>query len=147
MKKITLLFILFTSFIYAQQSTTQEEYNYMSKGYQISLSSGLDVKKGYRIENITTSDVSPYFFDFKAFVRDDNTLAGIILISTSKLWGNVYYSAIPINNDDLMTNFNKRLRDWDEDMVTAYSYASTALTLQLYKIYFDSSQIQTEKKN
>ena len=110
----------------------------MSKGYQIQLSSGLDVKKGYRIENLYVFDANPYNFEFKAFVRDNNTLAGVILISTSKLWGNVYYSAISIDNDELLSNFNARLDTWDEPMVTAYGYASTKLMSSLYNIYFNN---------
>ena len=31
--------------------TTEEEYNYITKGYQIQLSSGLDMKKGYAVWN------------------------------------------------------------------------------------------------
>lgn len=136
-----MLLIMFSVAIYSQdkpKGTTQEEYNYMTKGYQIQLSSGLDVKKGYRIEDLYNFDANPYNFEFKAFVRDNNTLAGIILVSTSKLWGNVYYSAIPVNNDELLANFNARLLDWDEPMVTAYGYASTSLMSNLYNFYFES---------
>lgn len=32
------------------QSTTEEEFNYLSRGYQIQLESGLDMKKDYRLE-------------------------------------------------------------------------------------------------
>lgn len=142
MKKIILSLLLLASISsYCQDKpngTTLEEYNYMTKGYQIQISSGLDVKKGYRIEDLYSFDANPYNFVFKAFVRDNNTLAGIILVSTSKLWGNVYYSAIPVNNDELLANFNSRLDTWDEPMVTAYGYASTTLMSNLYNIYFDS---------
>jgi hypothetical protein len=33
--------------------TTLEEYNYLTKGYKIQIESGLDMKKGYRIEDVT----------------------------------------------------------------------------------------------
>lgn len=141
MKKITMLLIMLSVAIYGQdkpEGTSQEEYNYMTKGYQIQLSSGLDVKKGYRIEDLYIFNADQYNFKFKAFVRDNNTLAGIIMVSTSKLWGNVYYSAIPVNNNELLANFNAQLDIWDEPMVTAYGYASTSLMSNLYNFYFES---------
>lgn len=35
-------------------ATTQDEYNYASKGYSISVETGLDVKKGYFVRKLTT---------------------------------------------------------------------------------------------
>ena len=47
----TLLFSLFTVVLLAQvEPTTQEEYNYVTKGYKIQQESGLDMKKGYSIK-------------------------------------------------------------------------------------------------
>jgi hypothetical protein len=34
--------------------TTMEEYNYVTKGYKVQVESGLDMKKGYRFEDITS---------------------------------------------------------------------------------------------
>jgi hypothetical protein len=139
MKKITLLFIMFTVFAYSQDKpngTTLEEYNYMTKGYKIQLSSGLDVKKGYRIDDVTSYPTALYDFKFQSFVREkDGVSAGLILIATSKMWSNVYYLAIPIDNSILMEQFNKDVDIWDESMTTAYSNASTFLMAELFRIY------------
>jgi hypothetical protein len=139
MKKITLLLIMLTAFCYAQDKpdgTTLEEYNYMTKGYKIQISSGLDVKRGYRIDDVTNYPTPLYDFKFKSLVREkDGVSAGLILIATSKMWSNVYYLAIPINNADLMKSFNKDVDLWDESMTTAYSEASTFLMSELFRIY------------
>ena len=54
MRKIILItasIIAFSSNISAQ--TTLEEYNYITKGYQAQIESGLDMKKGYELEDIS----------------------------------------------------------------------------------------------
>lgn len=38
--------------------TTIEEYNYVTKGYKIQLESGLDMKKGYRVEYLNEHTVT-----------------------------------------------------------------------------------------
>ncbi len=43
--------------IRAISQTTLEEYNYVTKGYQVQIQSGLDMKKGYNFEDITTHHV------------------------------------------------------------------------------------------
>ena len=49
----------------AFSQTTEEEYNYVSKGYKIQLESGLDMKKGYRFENVDS-----WGLDYGAFQRE-----------------------------------------------------------------------------
>ncbi|WP_421799825.1 hypothetical protein [Haliscomenobacter sp.] len=46
---LSLILIAFCSISFAQ-GTTQEEYNYVTKGYKIQQESGLDMKKGYSIK-------------------------------------------------------------------------------------------------
>lgn len=40
------------SFLKPSAQTTEEEYNYVTKGYQIQLQSGLDMKKGYELRDV-----------------------------------------------------------------------------------------------
>ena len=149
MRKITLFFVLFSAFSYAQDEptgTTLEEYNYMTKGYKIQISSGLDMKKGYSVENITKYSTASYDFDFKNLLRETtNTTAGIIVIATSKLWGNVYYLSIPIDNEELLADFNSKIELWDEPMITAYSNASTSLMSKLFNFYNYNNKLKVKK--
>ncbi len=41
---------MFSTKVHSQ--TTLEEYNYVTKGYHVQLTSGLDMKKGYEFEDI-----------------------------------------------------------------------------------------------
>lgn len=59
---IMALFIVHISF----SQTTEEEYNYVTKGYQIQLESGLDMKKGYLISGVG----DPWGLDYGDFKRN-----------------------------------------------------------------------------
>ena len=61
MKKITfilaaflLIFLSGAARLYAQTTitTTEEEYNYITKGYKVQFESGLDMKKGYILKDM-----------------------------------------------------------------------------------------------
>ena len=57
MKKVlflAMLMVLSVSNKAKAQDTTLEEWNYMTKGYEIQINSGLDMKRGYYIDNFTT---------------------------------------------------------------------------------------------
>jgi hypothetical protein len=142
MKKITLMLLLFVAVSYSQTKplgTTLEEYKYMTKGYAIQMSSGLDVKNGYKIVDLVVLKNSDYVFDYKNLIRTaDNSSAGIMVVATSKIWENVYYLAIPLYNPDLMNDFNSKMALWDESMTTAYASASTNLNTILFTLYSSS---------
>ena len=44
--------------------TTEEEYNYMTKGYQMQMSGGLDMKKGYMLGTTVSIKEGSYSFSF-----------------------------------------------------------------------------------
>lgn len=44
-----LLFVCFIGLSQEEQATTLVEFNYLTKGYQIQIESGLDMKKGYHL--------------------------------------------------------------------------------------------------
>ena len=101
MKKVLVAFPLFFSFLFGEaQATTEVEYNYMKKGYRISVETGLDVKSGYYIDeqkpfvrgNVTITATRLY--------RTDKTLAGTIIKTVSTDFGGsgTNYYAIPAVN-------------------------------------------------
>src|SRR5258705_13789581 len=87
MKKINLILTTFliTFFfgivnLYSQSkiTTSEEEYNFVTKGYKVQIESGLDMKKGYVIKdlgewNLKYSDVSRGFA-FKGLYRENDTI-------------------------------------------------------------------------
>src|SRR5579863_6326910 len=94
MKPITLLLslLMLISFSTIAQtimpaSTTEEEYNYLTKGYATQVSDGLDMKKGYHFKDIGSVKQSNYEFTFKELVREStNEVAGILVITRSFAW-------------------------------------------------------------
>lgn len=104
--------------------TTPEEYNYMIRGYEMQLSSGLDIKSGYIVDPINTVTRGDYSFSFNALVRTtENKLAGILIIAKSEVSGRTYYLGMPINNAQLQQSFENDVKNWDESMTTAFAHA------------------------
>ncbi|WP_269684559.1 hypothetical protein [Flavobacterium lacustre] len=131
MKKITLLFLLFTAFSYSQ--TTEQEYNYLTKGYKETVSKGLDLKQGYELQDFYKYSETLYTFDFKLFVNQKTKKnSAILVIANSKMWNNYYYLCIPIGNPDLYQRYQKDLTPWDSMILQSYSTAlSQILSISL----------------
>lgn len=82
------------------QLTTQTEYNYMKKGYKQVEENGLDVKKGYTVEeigNLRGSDITLFATLLR---RSDNSIAGIILKTVASYSGTNYYCLPAANKID-----------------------------------------------
>lgn len=117
---------------YKPASTTQEEYNYLTKGYKETIEKGLDIKKGYLLNHIFEYSLSQnYTFTFKQFVREQaKELAGTLVIAKSKVWGNVYYICIPNEYGLLFEDYYKTIGVWDKYMLHEYLKAYTAYTIK-----------------
>jgi hypothetical protein len=66
-KIISALFLLSCTTILGQ--TTTEEYNYITKGYQVQMESGLDMKKGYSLEDLGTETTTERSAELKVLHR------------------------------------------------------------------------------
>ena len=100
MKKIILsmLFLLGVMQIFAQRiaPTTEEEFNYVSKGYRIQKESGLDDKRGYYWVNLVSHYAGTRNMDFKALVRSgENKPCAILMIYNRTDSGFLDYICIP----------------------------------------------------
>lgn len=152
MKKTILLFalILITNLSFSQTTenngTTLEEYNYMTKGFKIQQSSGLDMKKGYSFNNIDNITRGNYSFSFNSLIRtNENQLAGILIIANSQVSGRTYYLGMPINNPALQRHFENDIRNWDESMTTGFAQALSEIysnTAMLHNIGADEKSNQ-----
>lgn len=151
MKKNRLKFILlvicmpFNLHLYSQElptGTTEEEYNYLSKGYKVQIESGLDMKKGYIFENFGEVKQTNYSFTFKLLIREaEKEVAGILVVTKSEISGNTYYVAIPVNNKDLMSKYYAVLSSWDESLTTVYCYVISG-----YFATLTSTAMELDKK-
>lgn len=70
--------------------TTLEEYNYVTKGYKTQLESGLDMKKGYRFEEVTQFNTKSFWLGvhrnttLKALFREGETKPCALLCILTK---------------------------------------------------------------
>lgn len=107
--------------------TTMEEYNYMTKGYKIQIASGLDMKKGYYFEDMGEHKIGNYVFNVKKLVRENQReLAGTLIISYAEISGKTFYTAIPVNNAELMKLYGAEVGKWDSGLTGAYCYLISA---------------------
>ncbi len=116
------IMLFLSSVSYSQ--TTLEEYNYVTKGYKVQVESGLDMKKGYRFEDIHAihiqySDGIERETQFKALFKEGQKLPAAILCiysrsnsapkdyicipsfgSTKEIWDSTYAAISAIGGDD-----------------------------------------------
>lgn len=104
MKKIIILLFVIGTYCNLFAQTTQEEYNYLTKGYKIQLESGLDMKKGYSLKDLGDWGLNHGSENrnctFKGLVRDgQNKPCAILMIykRTDISNGAVFHICIPIN--------------------------------------------------
>jgi hypothetical protein len=131
MKKLFLILIAsFTlnSNIYSQDinpsaPTTEEEYNYVTKGYKVQTESGLDMKKGYDFGEIAEETIGDYKFTVMCLIRVPKKEVAALLVKTkSANSGKTYYFCIPHDNLELSERYYQDLSGWDYNITKAYSY-------------------------
>lgn len=124
---ITLLVTLLSISISQGQTkvgiTTEEEYNYMTKGFQVQISNGLDMKKGYKIGKTTNIEDEYYGFKFIPLYRlvsNDSLLVGHIVKATSYTWDNVYWYCLPISQRELTNKTFTEINKLDKSMSNSF---------------------------
>lgn len=152
MNKINLIlaFTLITTIAFGQKfkmplPTTEEEYNYMTKGYKVQIENGLDMKKGYKITDLPENRIGQYSFAFKALVRvDSKEVAGIIVIAKSNVSGKTYYLGIPHQNEILIKRHQADIEIWDRPMSSAYAQIMSIFFGEFFS-GFMTEQLQLKK--
>jgi len=101
---ITLAFVLTILFSINKSfgQTTQEEYNYVTKGYKVQVESGLDMKKGYTLTDLgswsITEGTEKRGCEFKGLIKTGQTKpCAILMIYKRKdiANGKTFYVCIP----------------------------------------------------
>ncbi len=112
-----------------KSSTTEEEYNYMAKGYKNHLTEGSDIKKGYSSkEDVNTITYKDYSFKMIPFYRSDKSFVGFIVKAHSASSGNDYWYGIPFKNPQLFNDFVTQVSGLDELMTNAFINAWADIT-------------------
>ena len=144
MKGLIFLLLFVTAIAYGQKAiidesqeptvpvTTQEEYNYATKGYKLDIETGRDIKKGYTVTDIPNPYYSHqnYSFNFKYLIREStNEIAAILVIAKSNIWGNVYHICIPNYTSSIYyQQYLNSIIAWDKTMLSEYYRAYGLLT-------------------
>lgn len=112
-------------------ATTEEEYNYMQKGYKNHLTDGSDIKKGYSAkEDIEKLNYGDYSFKFIPFYRSDKSFVGLIVKAHSGSSGSDYWYGIPYKNPELFNNFALQVAGLDELMTNSFINAWAHFTCE-----------------
>ena len=113
MSKLTFFvsLILFSVTVFGQ--TTLEEYNYVTKGYKVQIESGLDMKSGYRFEDIDKIQTEERTVELKSLIKGKGTpktIAGYLLIYTRE-GSPVEYICIPnpLSDSEVMQKYYDQL--------------------------------------
>jgi hypothetical protein len=116
--------------------TTDEEYNYLTKGYKIQTESGLDMKKGYKFESMETITEDNYSFKYQALIREGkNEVAGISVIITIRYAigaPKVYYLCIPVRNPNLLSLYANDLKTIDERAIKPFLKYTSGLMASMW---------------
>jgi len=90
-------------------TVSEEEYNYLTKGYLTQIDQGLDMKQGYFIATQYKIDDSNYNYEFRYLFKKlpNNSFAfiGYIIKARSVNWGNTYWFCIPNDYDQIDNAF------------------------------------------
>lgn len=150
MKRLLLISLLIGSLSVKSQNTTQEEYNFMIKGYQQMLESGLDMKKGYLLADTMrfTTQGQKYDFTFINLIRQkDHSLAGTIIFAESKTWNRKYYLGMVAAGNNLSIDHEKTLMvqisnlAWDTNIRTAFLQSlAEYLSLKMTAAYIEKDK-------
>lgn len=131
MRKIILVAtLLVTGFINAQVSTTEEEYNYLTKGLNELQEKGLGdlEKKGYDFKPFFTDEIENFTIEYSEFVEIASNKVKAISIKVSKKdKNNVSFYCMPINNKKLEAKFFKI---FDENYFNGESYKGRTVALR-----------------
>ena len=118
--------------------TTEEEYNYLTRGYKEQIENGLDMKKGYDLidRKIFTPSIGLYSFTVKELYRkDEKEVAAILVIAKSGVSGKDYYICIPYQNPLLVRRYWDLVNSFDHPLGTAYCVVLTSLLAESISYY------------
>ena len=95
MKNIIIAILLMAALPLCAQ-TTQEEYNYLTKGYKTQIESGLDMKKGYKFIDYGVYEIKEgnqtRQCEFKGLIKDGQTKpCAVLMILNALIYPTVQY--------------------------------------------------------
>jgi hypothetical protein len=111
MKAIFLILLASTSMM--AQVTTEEEYNYLTKGYETDMKQGRGVKPGYELGTPKVYEYKEGKFEYFPFIRKETKEVAAILLIVNSRYGMAklnYFVCLPKNNPALKERFETYVR-------------------------------------
>lgn len=110
-------------------ATTQEEYNYATKGLKTQRAQGLDMKAGYILDNKTSLPIGGTTIVIEDLIRKgDQTLACIVVQVMGQKQSNPVYLAIPnpATGGDIFGQYAKAIADLEPALAKPVLYSMSA---------------------
>lgn len=110
--------------------TTEEEYNYLTKGYPSSLKFGLDFKSGYHLTPILKDEKGPFIIEYQLLFHEEsqeNRAVSIIITEKKRNRSNKVYLCLPFNNKNLFGQYYNATVDLGANMSYAYELSNSVL--------------------
>jgi hypothetical protein len=127
MKKTFLFLTLLVSLIsFSQEKTTNEEYNYLTEGYKISLETGADFKKGYELQKFEEDSYYAYKITYYLFIHSESKKTKAILITIVKdkdKKDKEEFLCLPMNNQELFKKFTDKTDNLGLNMKHYFNYS------------------------
>lgn len=145
MKNKLLLFvaILFATFAIAQTATTTpEEYKYLTEEYEYIVTSGGNLKEGYRLDDIKLIKLGDYVYNFKGFVKEDTGKTQAILCILTKIKrgsDKVLFLCIPFGSAELFGKFQGEYDKLGLNMTIGFDTACRIMVSELANGLYNST--------
>ena len=150
MNRIILFTILLFTVSIVHSQTTQEEYDYLTKGYEESKRLGLDLKNGYTLEEIHKTDFEKYVFTYYAFTHVDTNKLKAVLIECVKVKdgkdNKIKYLVLPLDNRKLIKCFADDAMGLGVSMGLLYDVSFAEFTSVLLNRNYLITDTQTDTK-
>ena len=114
MKKLLFLLIMVPTLFFAQTkeptTTTDDEYNYLSNGYGLTVENGLEIKKGYSLKLLSETEKEGFNYKYFGFVNEKEITKALLIQMTKdkSAKDKIIYLCIPFNRPDLLKDYKKQ---------------------------------------
>ena len=123
------LLVTLTASIYAQ--TTNEEYDYLTKGYKEDIAKGRGLKKGYELKHINCFFSNQTYVDVRAFYRLKDSkkekAAYMIVYKSPDLDSEYYCSPSPKSDTAVVDKYWKQLNEFNPTVADKKSFITDAV--------------------
>lgn len=108
-KKIIIALSLICIALHGISQTSLEEYNYITKGYKVQMESGLDMKKGYELEDLKSNTAGVRTASLKKLVKVNagkkQTVAYMIVYQKEQSPREYYCIPSPKSEKDILDTY------------------------------------------